>query len=94
MSKPNPAGRPEEGTRSLDLETARKLFDLPSHATSRQIELSYESLRGAVDPAHFAEGSAARIRAMDLQRRIDFARTLLLENIDPTVRRFERLEVE
>jgi hypothetical protein len=47
-----------------------------------------------IDPQKFPAGSAARDRATQLRRRIEASKAVLLENIDPTVRRFEGLEIE
>ena len=79
---------------TITLEAARKLFDLAPNAGTRQISDAYDSLRKATDPAKFTEGSDPWQRARLLARRLDAARNILMENVDPTVRRFERLEIE
>jgi hypothetical protein len=79
---------------AITLDQARKLFEVSVHATSQQITQAYDELRMVADPSRFSEGSSAFHRARLLMRRLDAARNLLMENIDPTVRRFERLEIE
>jgi hypothetical protein len=78
----------------ITLEQARKLFDVSPNATSRQIVEVYDMLRETIDLGKFPEGSESWQRARMVGRRLDGARNILIQNIDPTVRRFERLEIE
>ena len=78
----------------VTLEAARTLYGVKESATSKQIAAAYEELRLTADPTRFPEGSEARKRANQLMQRIVSARVVLLDNIDPTVRRFEGLEIE
>jgi hypothetical protein len=79
---------------AITLDQARKLFDVPPNATSQQITEVYDALRSTADLSKFTEGTDAWQRARQVSRRLDAARNILMENIDPTVRRFERLEIE
>jgi hypothetical protein len=78
----------------ITLEQARRLFDVPPNATSQQITEVYDTLRATADLSKFQEGSDAWQRARQVGRRLDSARNILMDNIGPTVRRFERLEIE
>ncbi len=78
----------------ITIDLARRLFDLQPNATSRQIQEAYDKLKSAVAPEKFAAGTEAYERSKQLLRRLDSAKQVLLDNMDPTVRRFEGLEIE
>lgn len=78
----------------MDLATARKLLSLDEKASSKQIHAAYDEIAAVVDPKKFPAGSPADLRARDLLARLSEARRILLANIDPTVSRFERLEID
>jgi hypothetical protein len=79
---------------AVSVDTARRLLDVGPDATSRQIEAAHEKLRRAADPGRFPVGSDARMRADHLTRLIDASKRILCENLDPTIKRFEGLEIE
>jgi hypothetical protein len=94
---PYSSGGPKDERREepqITLEMARKLFDLQPNATTKQITEAYDLLRSSTDLKRFPEGSDSWNRARLLGRRLDVARNILMDNVDPTVRRFERLEIE
>jgi len=90
------SGRPEaaEPKVEMTIEAARTLYGVKESCTSKQITAAYEELRITADPTRFPEGSEARSRANQLMQRIVCGRQVLLDNLDPTVRRFEGLEIE
>ncbi len=92
--KPEPQTKPEGPTSAVSVEMARRLLDLGPEATSKQIDAAHERIRKAADPDRFPSGSDARARAVHLTRLIDAAKRVLCDNLDPTIRRFEGLEIE
>ena|SRR5579862_8662692 len=86
--------RPRTMSTAVSLETARRLLDVGPDATSKQISAAHQNIRKAVDPTRFPAGSDARARADHLLRLIDASQRVLTENVDPTIRRFEGLEIE
>lgn len=79
---------------SLSVESARKLLNVSADATTKQIRSAKEKIRADVDPKKFPEGSDAQARAKHLLFMIDGAERVLVENQDPTIRRFEGLQIE
>jgi hypothetical protein len=100
LEQPNPSTPPYQANErpqlvsTLSVESARRLLDVPAEATSKQIKEAREKIRATVDPSRFPSGSAARERATHLLKMIDGAERVLIDNLDPTIRRFENLQVE
>lgn len=95
--RPAPSARkvdPETSVSSMSVETARRLLDVPSTATTKQIAAAYDKLKAGVNPDRFPKGSDAQARARHLLFLIGAANRVLCENIDPTIKRFEGLEIE
>lgn len=81
-------------TVSMSVDSARRLLDVNPTATSKEIAAAHERVRKAIDPSKFRSGSDAQGRARHLLRLIDGAKRVLEDNLDPTIKRFEGLQIE
>jgi hypothetical protein len=92
-----PESNPETASRpiaSISVEAARRLLDVPATATSKQIKAAHDGLRTKLDASRFPAGSEAQERSRHLCFMIDAAQRVLIDNLDPTIKRFEDLQVE
>lgn len=88
------AARPDSTIASMSVETARRLLDVPPNATTKQITEAHDRLKAGIDPTKFPEGSDARNRAKRLNALCGAAYRVLCDNMDPTIKRFEGLQIE
>ena len=79
---------------AVTLEDAYRLLGVTENATTKQIQAAYDEVATLLDPAKFDENSPARARAEDLLRRLKSAKRTLDDNVDPTVKRFEKLDID
>ena len=94
QSTPTEVALPRKPEAPMTLESAQKLLGLSPNATSKQIQSAHDELRGMVDPTKFPEGSLEQLRAKEVVRRLTVAKQTMEANVDPTVKRFERLEID
>ena len=79
---------------SMSVDRARRLIGVPPEATTKQIRVACQDLRKIADPNLHRDKPENESRARQALFAIDAAERVLIENVDPTVRRFENLQIE
>ncbi len=71
-----------------------KIFGLEPGADFADVETSYRKLIARADPSRFPLGSDDAAKAADIRSRIETSFRALRDELDPTARRFDRLEFD
>jgi hypothetical protein len=74
--------------------TARKVLGVAPDADFAAIRHAFEKLCRRADPANFPGGSEEATHAAEILRRVHWAYGVLTENVDPTSKRFQSLEID
>ena len=78
----------------VDASLARRYLGVDESANFETIRAKYDDLVKRSNPSQFPEGSAEQFQAIELQRRIHRAYSILAEEISVTEKRFRSLEIE
>lgn len=79
----------------MDTRThARHILGVSETADFETIRQSFDKLMKRSDPARFPEDSPESRQASDIQRRVNWAYSVLTEGVDETEKRFRSLEIE
>jgi len=95
-----PTQRPERELTTLDLtpdqkiDLARRILGVQSTANFEEIRGVYDRISKRADPSNFPIGSPESEQAGQIQRRVQWAYSLLTESMDGTEKRFKSLEIE
>ncbi len=76
------------------IELARRILGVPTTASFTDIRHAYERINRRADPSNFPAGTPEADQAAQIQRRVQWAYTLLTESMDGTEKRFRSLEIE
>ncbi len=71
-----------------------RIFGLQPGADFAAVEESYRKLIARADPSRFPLGSDDAAKAADIRSRIETSYRALRDELDPTARRFDRLEFD
>lgn len=75
-------------------EQARKVLGVGPNDSFVEVRKAFEKLNQRSNPANFPEGSAEQRQASDIQRRVQWAYSVLSEGVDLTEKRFGSLEID
>lgn len=73
---------------------ARRLLGLTETCTFSEVRKAYARLNKRSDPANFPASSPEANQAVEIHRKVNWAYTVLTEDMDDTERRFRTLELE
>ncbi|MFY9234415.1 MAG: hypothetical protein WAO58_08135 [Fimbriimonadaceae bacterium] len=95
LDQPRPARTPEAPALPADSQArARRILGVAEDAGFGEIRRAYERLSRRSEPENFPTESADSRRASEIRIKIQWAYTILSENVDPTEKRFRSLEVD
>ncbi len=87
--RPTPA--PPAGSRE---DRARRVLGVSVGATFDDIRRAFERLNRRADPGNFPVASIERDQAGEIQRRVQWAYSVLTDHVDTMEKRFRSLEIE
>lgn len=87
---PAPASAPAPGSA---LARHYRVLGIPDGADLADVEAARTALATRCDPSRFDEGSAEQTGAREIMRRVDEACSAIRSALDPTVGRFDKLEL-
>ena len=73
---------------------ARRLLGVSETSPFSEIRKAFARLNKRSDPANFPAGSAEATQALEIQKKVAWAYSVLTEDMDSTERRFGSLELE
>jgi hypothetical protein len=73
---------------------ARRLLGVTESTPYEELRKCFERLNQRSDPSNFPAGSYEAEQAAAIQRRVNWAFSLLTEDMDPTDKRFRSLEFD
>jgi hypothetical protein len=100
IGRPDVAGQPvsestaREVAKANDRELAQKVLGVPANADFDAVRAAFIRLNRRADPGNFPPGSSEAQHAADIQKRVQWAYSLLSEGIDSTEKRFKSLEID
>jgi hypothetical protein len=99
LRKPQDSSSPTSGSSMTSnpvdrVKNARQILGVSNTATFEEIRHAFEKLNRRSEPNNFPEGSEARAHAADIQKRVQWAYSVLTEGMDDTQKRFGSLEID
>lgn len=90
---PGGSGEPPAGPAGGPLATQYRILGLQDGADLESVEAAYQGLAARCSPDRFPAESSERESASEIFKRVDSAYNTLKEALDPTVGRFDKLEL-